>query len=48
MNHLKIDGALIGGHSMGGVIPMEMYERAPERFSGMLLIDTSPRRPHRG
>ena len=40
MTELDVDQALIGGMSMGGPIVFEMYRRAPERFRGMLLIDT--------
>ncbi len=41
MDQLKIDKAIIGGHSMGGMTTIEMYKMAPERFSGMILIDTT-------
>lgn len=40
MDRLGIDQAAIGGMSMGGPIVLEMYARAPERFSSMILIDT--------
>ena len=40
MNHLGIDKAVIGGHSMGGIITQEIYREAPQRFLGMILIDT--------
>ncbi len=40
MDELDIEQALIGGMSMGGPIVFSMYEEAPERFMGMLLIDT--------
>ena len=40
MTELGVDDALIGGMSMGGPVVFEMYRRAPERFLGMLLIDT--------
>ncbi len=42
MNHLGISKAIIGGHSMGGQIVLQMYRQAPERFLGMILIDTNP------
>jgi 3-oxoadipate enol-lactonase len=42
LNHLGIQTAIIGGHSMGGQVTLEMYRQAPERFAGMLLIDTNP------
>lgn len=41
MDALGIEQAVIGGHSMGGMITLAMYEQAPERFAGMLLIDTA-------
>ncbi len=40
MNHLGIQKAIIGGHSMGGLITQEIYREAPQRFLGMILIDT--------
>ena len=42
MNQLGIGKAIIGGHSMGGQIVLQMYRQAPERFLGMILIDTNP------
>lgn len=41
MDHLNIQKAVIGGHSMGGQITMELYKEAPARFLGMILIDTN-------
>jgi len=41
MDQLKIDKAIIGGHSLGGMTAIEMYKMAPERFSGLVLIDTT-------
>lgn len=41
LTSLGIQQAVIGGHSMGGPITLEMYKRAPERFKGMILIDTN-------
>ncbi len=40
MDQLHIPQAIIGGMSMGGPIVFEMYREAPERFKGMILIDT--------
>ena len=40
MGHLGISKAIIGGHSMGGIITQEIYREAPSRFLGMILIDT--------
>lgn len=40
MDQLNVPSAIIGGMSMGGPIVFEMYRTAPERFKGMILIDT--------
>lgn len=40
MDELGVESAVIGGMSMGGPIVFSMYEEAPERFDGMILIDT--------
>ena len=44
MDHLSIKRVIIGGMSMGGPVVLEMYREAPQRFRGMVLIDstTSP------
>ena len=42
MDQLNIPSAIIGGHSMGGQITLEIYHEAPQRVSGLLLIDTNP------
>jgi len=42
MDQLGIQTAVIGGHSMGGQVTLEMYKEQPARFAGMLLIDTDP------
>jgi len=41
LNDLHIQKAIIGGMSMGGMIVLEMYREQPQRFRGMILIDTS-------
>lgn len=41
LDHLGFEEAIIGGMSMGGPITFSMYEMAPERFTGMVLIDTT-------
>lgn len=41
MDELGVESAVIGGMSMGGPIVFSMYEEAPERFDGMILIDTT-------
>ena len=40
MDQLNLKQAIIVGHSMGGPITLEMYKRAPDRFRGVILIDT--------
>ncbi len=40
MTQLGVQQAIIGGHSMGGPITLAMYRMAPDRFRGMMLIDT--------
>ena len=40
LDHLGIAKAVIGGHSMGGTVTEELYREAPQRFAGMILIDT--------
>lgn len=41
LDSLGIQRAIIGGMSMGGPIALEMYQRAPDRFQGLILIDTN-------
>lgn len=41
LDELKVDKAVIGGMSMGGPVVLEMYRQAPDRFAGMMLIDTT-------
>lgn len=41
LDHLGIEEAVIGGMSMGGPIALSMYEMAPERFTGLVLINTT-------
>ncbi len=40
MDEMGIEKAIIAGMSMGGPITFAMYQQAPDRFMGMLLIDT--------
>jgi 3-oxoadipate enol-lactonase len=42
LDHLKIDKTTVCGLSMGGYIALRSVERNPERFSAMVLCDTSP------
>ena len=41
MDHLNVKRAVIGGMSMGGPVVLEMYREAPQRFRGMILIDST-------
>lgn len=43
LTHLKIARAVIAGISMGGYIVMQMLRDAPERFEGLVLLDTRER-----
>lgn len=40
MDMLGLEQAIVGGMSMGGITAFEMYRQAPERFMGLILIDT--------
>ena len=42
LDHLGIQKAIIGGHSMGGIITQELYREASNRLAGMIPIDTIP------
>ena len=41
LDELKLDKAAVGGMSMGGPITFAMHKKAPERFAGLILIDTA-------
>ncbi len=41
MDKLGIKKATIAGMSMGGAVVLGMYKKAPERFNGIVLIDTT-------
>lgn len=41
MDSLGFETAVIGGMSMGGPIALSMYQQAPDRFDGLVLIDTT-------
>ncbi|WP_050920744.1 alpha/beta fold hydrolase [Deinococcus gobiensis] len=41
MDAMKIDKAVVGGMSMGGMTLLQMYKLAPERFKGLIFIDTT-------
>ena len=43
MDELGIDQAVVAGMSMGGMTALEMYRQVPERFAGLVLIDTAER-----
>ena len=42
LDHLGIEDALVVGHSFGGAVAMELAVSDPERFPGMLLLNTAP------
>ncbi len=41
LDKLGVQKAIIGGMSMGGPTVLSMFKKAPERFAGMILIDTT-------
>jgi pimeloyl-ACP methyl ester carboxylesterase len=41
LDELKVDKAIIGGMSMGSPVVFEMYRKVPQRFTGLMLIDTT-------
>jgi len=40
LNILKVESAVVVGHSMGGYIALRAIERNPERFRGLVLCNT--------
>ena len=42
LDHLGVDGMVLGGISMGGQIVMEFHRLFPERIRALVLADTSP------
>ena len=47
MDHLGLEQADIVGHSMGGLIGLEMASAAPERLASLTLAGTAPMRSPR-
>ncbi|PTA68136.1 alpha/beta fold hydrolase [Deinococcus arcticus] len=41
MDALNLNNIVVGGMSMGGMTLLQMYKTAPERFKGLVLIDTT-------
>lgn len=41
IEYLEIDKAIIGGLSMGGYIAFNLFRLAPEKFSALILCDTT-------
>jgi 3-oxoadipate enol-lactonase len=41
LDALSIERAIVLGHSMGGMVALEAYAHAPERFAGLILACTS-------
>jgi pimeloyl-ACP methyl ester carboxylesterase len=42
LDHLGIESAVLGGHSLGGYLSLDFALRSPDRVSGVILIDTGP------
>ena len=42
LKYLNVTSAVIGGHSMGGQVALQMYQDQPGLFSAMILFDTNP------
>jgi pimeloyl-ACP methyl ester carboxylesterase len=42
MDHLGIERAVLGGHSLGGYTVMRFYQRYPERVEALILSGTGP------
>jgi pimeloyl-ACP methyl ester carboxylesterase len=42
LDHLEVDGVVLGGVSMGGQIVMEFHRLFPHRIRALVLADTSP------
>jgi len=45
MDALGLKSAVVGGMSMGGMTLLQMYRMSPERFTGLVFIDTTADRP---
>jgi pimeloyl-ACP methyl ester carboxylesterase len=46
LDALDVGPAVIAGHGMSGPVVLDMYTRAPDRFRGMILIDTTAGPPN--
>lgn len=42
MDHLGIERAVLGGHSLGGYTSLRFYDRYPDRVRGLVLSGTGP------
>jgi pimeloyl-ACP methyl ester carboxylesterase len=42
MDHLGIEKAVVGGHSLGGYTSLRFYDRYPDRVRGLILSGTGP------
>ena len=42
MDHLGVEKAVVGGHSLGGYTSLRFYDRYPERVRGLILSGTGP------
>lgn len=45
MDALGISSAVVGGHSLGGMISLNLYSRIPQRVLGLVLLDTTAAPP---
>jgi pimeloyl-ACP methyl ester carboxylesterase len=45
LDELKIDDAILLGHSMGVNVVLEFYRQQPKRVAGMVLANGTPKRP---
>ena len=46
LDQLKIDRVVLGGHSMGGAIAMQLCLDHPGRVAGLILIGSGAKRRH--
>ena len=42
MDHLDVERAVLGGHSLGGYTVMRFYQRYPDRVDALILSGTGP------
>ncbi|MDO8532666.1 MAG: alpha/beta fold hydrolase [Dehalococcoidia bacterium] len=42
LKHLGVDRAVVGGHSLGGILSLSFYKRHPDMVRALVLCDTGP------